>query len=292
MRRGVFDAVSKRDVPSLGVIHSADGRPVRWGTELLLEKDGQLLRVLSVHLKSGCHGGSLENTTNPDCLTLAAQRAPLEAWIDEAQQLVPFVILGDFNRRFVRFGQDDHFWREIDDGDPSGLDLRRLPFGREAECHPSFPEPIDFVVFDDRAWQMVDEASFREITYDAADQDLARGTPSDHCPIAVTVDLGAADDGEDDEPSDTDTTDLDLLYAPTEGLEGEELRRVLHEIAKQGHSRLSYAEVWGALAARLRRTENTNPPDTCSLLKAWLRMRWRRSRPRPRQLSRRLRRGR
>ena len=42
--RGVFDAVSKRDLPSLGVIHGADGRPVRWGTEILLEKDGQLLR--------------------------------------------------------------------------------------------------------------------------------------------------------------------------------------------------------------------------------------------------------
>ena len=60
VRRGVFDAVSKRDVPSLGVIHAADDRPVRWGTEILLEKDGQLLRLLSVHLKSGCHGGSLE----------------------------------------------------------------------------------------------------------------------------------------------------------------------------------------------------------------------------------------
>jgi hypothetical protein len=63
VRRGVFDALSKRDLPSLGVIHAADGRPVRWGTEILLEKDGQLLRVLSVHLKSGCHGGSLETPT-------------------------------------------------------------------------------------------------------------------------------------------------------------------------------------------------------------------------------------
>ncbi|HSA82371.1 MAG TPA: hypothetical protein VLE23_16255 [Geminicoccaceae bacterium] len=38
----MFDTVSKRDVPSLGVIHGADGRPVRWGTEILLEKDGRL----------------------------------------------------------------------------------------------------------------------------------------------------------------------------------------------------------------------------------------------------------
>jgi hypothetical protein len=153
----------------------------RSGDPILLEKDGQLLRLLSVHLKSGCHGGSLENPTDPDCVTLAAQRAPLEAWIDEAaQDVVPFMILGDFNRRIDRFGQDDHLWREIDDGDPPGLDLRRLPFNREAECSPSFPQPIDFLLFDDRAWQMVDEASFQEITYDTEDQDLERGTPSDH----------------------------------------------------------------------------------------------------------------
>jgi hypothetical protein len=54
----------------------------------------------------------------------------------------------------------------------------------------------------------------------------------------VTVDPVTADDGPDDEPTDIDTTDLDLLYAPANGLEGDELRRVLHEIAKQDHRRL------------------------------------------------------
>jgi hypothetical protein len=57
--------------------------------------------------------------------------------------------------------------------------------------------------------------------------------------------LVAPDDGE--EMPDTDMTDLDLLYAPVEGLEGEELRGVLYEIAALGHSRLSYADLWGAL---------------------------------------------
>jgi hypothetical protein len=116
-----------------------------------------------VHLKFGCRGGSLENPTDPDCVTLAAQRAPLEAWIDEAaQELVPFVILGDFNRRIDRFGRDDHLRGEIDDGDPSGLDLWRLPFNRESDCNPSFPQPIGFLAFDGRAWQWVDEDSYQE----------------------------------------------------------------------------------------------------------------------------------
>ena len=83
VRRGVFDAVSKQDVPEISVQHS-DGRPTRWGTEILVEKDGDLLRLMSVHLKAGCHEGSLEPATSPDCMTLAAQRAPLESWIDAA----------------------------------------------------------------------------------------------------------------------------------------------------------------------------------------------------------------
>ncbi len=194
VRRGVFDAVTKSDVPELSVVHAPDGRPVRWGTELLVEKGEARLLLLSVHLKSGCPQGALESPTDPDCVTLAAQRAPLEAWIDAAAAgKVPFLVLGDFNRAFDRFGQDDHLWRAIDDGEPAGLDLWRLPFQQESDCWRGtsrhHPRPIDFLVFDQRAWERVDRASFRQVTYDAADQDEARGTPSDHCPIAVDLRL-------------------------------------------------------------------------------------------------------
>jgi hypothetical protein len=104
---------------------------------------------------------------------------------------VPFVVLGDFNRRIDRFGQDDHLWREIDDGVPPGLDLRRLPFNREAQCNRSFPQPIDFLVFDERAWRMVDVASFQEITYDPQDRESRsprRGsrTREWHCRVDAT----------------------------------------------------------------------------------------------------------
>ena len=190
IRRGVFDAVTKRDVSELSVLHD-DERPTRWGTEILVEKDGQVLRLLSVHLKSSCHAGSLEPPSNPHCVTLAAQRAPLEAWIDAAAVGdVPFAILGDWNRRLDRHGRNDHFWREIDDGDPPGLRLWRLPFNRESQCESGFTEPIDFLVFDDRLWSLVDEASFAEVLYGET-WDSARRTPSDHCPIAVTVDWPA-----------------------------------------------------------------------------------------------------
>lgn len=124
VRRDVFDAVTKGDVPELGILHGPDGQPVRQGTELLVEKGDARLLHLALHLKSGCPHGALESPSDPDCVTLAAQRAPLEAWIDAAAAgTVPFLVLGDFNRAFDRFDQDDHLWREIDDGDPARLDL-------------------------------------------------------------------------------------------------------------------------------------------------------------------------
>ena len=148
----------------------------------------QLLRLISVHLQFGCRGGSLENPTDPDCVILAAQRAPLEAWIDEAaQELVPFVILGDFNRRIDRFGRDDHLRGEIDDGDPSGLDLWRLPFNRESDCNPSFPQPIGLLGVRRPGLAVGGRGFVPGVTNDPDDRDAARGTLSGHCPIAVDL---------------------------------------------------------------------------------------------------------
>jgi hypothetical protein len=121
VRRGVFDAVTKRDYPQLSVTHT-DGHPVRWGTELLVEKGPQRLLFLSLRLKSGCAEGSLQSPSTDNCVTLAKQRQPLNAWVDEhTTKGVPFVMLGDFNRAFDKFGASDHLWSVLNDGEPPGL---------------------------------------------------------------------------------------------------------------------------------------------------------------------------
>jgi hypothetical protein len=85
-----------------------------------------------------------------------------------------------------------NIWGEIDDGDPAGLDLWRVPFYRDSGCNAGFTKPIDFIVFDDGGWGLVDETSFADIVYDSDDWDADRHTPSDHCPIVVALDWPTA----------------------------------------------------------------------------------------------------
>lgn len=195
VRKGVFDSVTKKDVREIGVMTGDQPpRPTRWGTEVLVTKGSKSLRLLVVHLKSSCHQGSLMKPTKDACDTLARQRAPLEAWIDaQALSSIPFVILGDFNRRFDLHGDNDHLWGEIDDGFPNDVNLFRFPFNTQSICWDNttnhHADPIDFIVLDDRANGMVVSGSFKEIDYDAADRDVGKSLPSDHCPKVLELDL-------------------------------------------------------------------------------------------------------
>ena len=191
VRKGRFDRVVKRDHEALGLGSNARYQ-LRWGVDLMVSRDGRRLRLLNVHLKSKCFGKSLRDPRSRPCRTLARQVEPLEAWIDARwREGVPFVVLGDFNRAFDRHGRRDHLWSAIDDGDPPGLELHRLPAGRDPTCWRGTSlhhrHPIDFFVFGARAWKRVDPGSFRQIVWTDADADPRRGLPSDHCPIAVDL---------------------------------------------------------------------------------------------------------
>ncbi|HEX2523524.1 MAG TPA: endonuclease/exonuclease/phosphatase family protein, partial [Terriglobia bacterium] len=131
VRKNKVRIIEKGDFEPLSVIHEADNRPVRRGVQALLEVAGDRFWVMSVHLKSGCFAKSLKppSASQTDCKTLAKQMAPLEQWIDEKETTgLPVIIMGDFNRKFDVHGQSDHLWAEVDDGQPSPLNLWRLPF--------------------------------------------------------------------------------------------------------------------------------------------------------------------
>jgi endonuclease/exonuclease/phosphatase family metal-dependent hydrolase len=160
----------------------------RRGVAALIDSYGKRFWILAVHLKSFCHGRNLEKPTSIDCRVLSEQRVALEQWTDRKfNEGLPFMILGDFNRIFDLHGQKDHLWGYIDDQEPEGLNLWRLPYKVVTQCPGHEGRyPIDFLVFDDRAWQYVQEESFREILY-TPDHAALGNRLSDHCPISVTL---------------------------------------------------------------------------------------------------------
>lgn len=161
---------------------------LRHGTDIEVDLGGQTLRLLNVHLKSGCFSQSLSSGSN-SCTKLAQQVDPLEDWIDaRAAQGVPMMVLGDFNRRFFASGSDQ-FWSAIDDGNPAGADLSSPTQTGSAQCNNGqYPEFIDHLVTGSLATAAVVPGSFDQLLYSNADSnnyDL-----SDHCPLSIELDFG------------------------------------------------------------------------------------------------------
>lgn len=149
---------------------------LRSGVDLIVRPPaGAPIRLLSVHLKSGCNSGD----RNEACPVFFRQVPVLEAWIDRrAAEDMPFAILGDFNRRLAQPG--DAAWADWDDASPPNADLTLAAGDRPAQCNPRYRDFIDFIVLDKRATATL--AGFEEKTFD--------GEPlSDHCAIAARLQL-------------------------------------------------------------------------------------------------------
>lgn len=177
---------------------SLDGA-VRSGAELILyPDDAREIRLLSVHLKSGC-GARLLDAPTDACRDLARQVAPLESWIDaQAAAGRRFAVLGDFNRELLRDvgpakspeGALQRLWPEIDDGEPVGADLTNAAQGEPfLNCgpHQAFPGYIDHILLGERLRAQYEPRSFRRLTY--LPRDAVRRKLSDHCPVSIRVDI-------------------------------------------------------------------------------------------------------
>lgn len=147
---------------------------LRSGVDVQISRSGtRPLRLLAVHLKSGCASG----TQNEACPVLFRQVPIVEAWIDaRAVESVDAIVLGDFNRRLA--APEDSVWAEWDDGDPAAADLTEASGGRAATCNPRYPAFIDLIVMDARA--ATRQRHFEEVRY--AGQPL-----SDHCAVVATL---------------------------------------------------------------------------------------------------------
>lgn len=162
------------------------GDSLRRGKDITIQFGEQEVRFLNVHLKSFCFDNPL-GSNNRNCRRLNQQVPFLETWIDErTAEGTPFVVLGDFNRRFDAPGDD--FFPEIDDGDPRPLDLVRVNEGLTSECGGGrFPVFIDHLILDEQAAQFFEQDSFEQLVFTEEDEDEFR--LSDHCPISASMNI-------------------------------------------------------------------------------------------------------
>jgi endonuclease/exonuclease/phosphatase family metal-dependent hydrolase len=153
-----------------------DNPQLRSGIDITIKPRGRAkIRLLGIHLKSGCFAGSDAKA----CPTLLQQVPALEAWIDAAARApTRFAVLGDWNRRLS--GPGDQVWRDLDDGDPVNADLRLADSGTLPGCDPRFDSFIDHIVLDRRAGRQM--TAFHEARYAQGEKHYL-----DHCPIAVTL---------------------------------------------------------------------------------------------------------
>ena len=157
------------------------GNPdLRWGVDVTVSR-GRPLRLLAVHLKSGCNSGRAP--TDADCPVLFDQLPVLERWTEaRSRDGEAFVVLGDWNRRLA--SRNDAFLADLNDGDPAASILALTSGDRSAGCKARYREFIDFIATGVEATARVEPGSFDEYRYGGIAEDEH---PSDHCPISVRI---------------------------------------------------------------------------------------------------------
>jgi len=222
VKRGPFQLIECQYYPHIGGFdYDEEGvaREVRRGVSVRLFWEGNDLTLLNVHLKSGCFGDEIAPVDGEhpksDCRTHERHINALEAWTEaHITQRRPIAIAGDFNRRLNADqsgeGADtpDDLWADLNDNKPRGASFVKFPAkkataaGRSCWAHQQggpghyYPQPIDFLLFGQRAENLVQAGSFREwdpktVLGNDFDEDRYAGRNgdrlSDHCPASIDL---------------------------------------------------------------------------------------------------------
>ncbi len=173
VRRGLSYDVNS-DVAAL---RGAQRLHLRSGADITLHVAGASLRILAVHLKTGCDDAPLTRSTRRACTELRAQVPPLQAWIAARQhEGVPFIVLGDFNRHM---DGKDQLWAALSNTAP----LVRATEGRSSPCWGS-EAFIDHIIAGGAARDWMQLPTLRVLSYQESGDDW-KDRLSDHCPVSV-----------------------------------------------------------------------------------------------------------
>ena len=154
---------------------------LRAGADVTLDVDGALLRLLAVHLKSGCASTKLTRQDDtPACAELHRQIPLLQDWIAaRAADGEAFILLGDFNRQM---DDQDQMWHALQRKAP----LTLVDEGQESPCWGggSF---IDHLIAGGPARDWLVPGSLRVMVYR---EDVSwKALLSDHCAVSARFEV-------------------------------------------------------------------------------------------------------
>ncbi len=153
---------------------------LRSGADLTLTLPSGPLRLLALHLKTGCLRDPLGSSTRPQCATLRGQVPVVAGWIAQRRRDgVPFIVLGDFNR-WMDGG--DAMFAAFEQASP----LTRATEGHDNPCWGG-EHFIDHILAGGAARAWLDPASLRVLVYrEGPDR---KEHLSDHCPVSARFHL-------------------------------------------------------------------------------------------------------
>ncbi len=176
VRRGIHYSVN----PDLTGLDVDRDRQLRSGVDVTLQLQPPL-RLLAVHLKTGCFDQRLSGHTHRACTELREQVPPLVEWIRARQaEGIAFAIMGDFNRHMD--GQDQ-LWSALRQAAP----LTRATEGRSSPCWGG-EAFIDHIVLGNAARGWLQPDTLRVLTYRETGAEWQLRL-SDHCPVSVRLRL-------------------------------------------------------------------------------------------------------
>ncbi|MGF1680266.1 endonuclease/exonuclease/phosphatase family protein [Photobacterium minamisatsumaniensis] len=184
--------------PDLIALDTTKQHYLRYGVDItLLDNTRQpRLRLLTVHLKSGCFSAK---SRKKSCTQLKQQFESIEHWVEKRyKEKQPFIVLGDFNRHLT--APNDWLWRELNDGFPFGLTLYAATSGQKSNCtvrrysrHKkrwfthNYRQFIDHMIMGSTTKSMMVNGSFKQHEFQPSS--VSHFNTSDHCPIKATFNL-------------------------------------------------------------------------------------------------------
>ncbi|MFT9017868.1 endonuclease/exonuclease/phosphatase family protein [Acetobacter malorum] len=164
------------DLVELDVAPTTAAHQLRRGLDVTVETGTTPLRILVLHLKTGCWDNPVTEKQH-NCPILLQQFGVLQNWISaRAAAHEAFVIMGDFNRRMTVY---DPFFLLLNHTAP--LSLTTAGWASPCENGSSF---IDHILLGGAAQSWLQPHSLRVMTYRP---DTQPATLSDHCAVSVRL---------------------------------------------------------------------------------------------------------